>query len=156
VATAEELREALAGRGVTLSVAESCTGGMLGAAVTSVPGSGEYFLGGAVTYSNAAKERLLGVRASTLAAHGAVSGEAAVEMADGARALFGSDVAVSVTGVAGPGGGTAAKPVGLVWMGVSSEKGSFAREFRFGGGRGDVRAGAVGAAMALLIEAALG
>jgi PncC family amidohydrolase len=127
---------------------------MLGAAITSVPGSSKCFLGGAVTYSNDSKEDLLDVLKSTMVEHGSVSEETAIEMAAGARTLFGSDVAASITGVAGPGGGTAAKPVGLVWIGISSEKGTFARKFKFDGNREKVRASAVDAAVGLLIEAA--
>ena len=137
-----------------MSAAESCTGGMLGSAITSVPGSSEYFLGGVVTYSNDSKERLLGVRKTTMVESGAVSEETSIEMAAGARRLFGSDISVSLTGVAGPGGGSSAKPVGLVWISVSTKKGTFAKSFNFSGGRNDVRAEAVNAAIRLLADAA--
>ncbi|MFA6668871.1 MAG: CinA family protein [Candidatus Methanomethylophilaceae archaeon] len=116
---AEEAGLALKRAGLTLALAESCTGGGLGADITSVPGSSEFFLGGAVVYSDRAKESVLGVRRSTLEKYGAVSAETASEMAEGARRLFASDVAVAVTGIAGPGGATEGKPVGLVYTAVS-------------------------------------
>ena len=139
-------------KGFTLAVAESCTGGLLGSVITSVPGSSSFFLGGVVSYSNAAKENILNVKLSTMIENGAVSEETAVEMAEGARELFGSDVAVSITGVAGPGGGTAAKPVGLVWIGISVKEGTSAKRFDFGGSRDDVRTSAAKAAMELIIK----
>jgi nicotinamide-nucleotide amidase len=107
----------------TIAVAESCTGGMVAAALTDIPGSSEVFLGGVVSYSNAAKVALLGVDAGVLAEQGAVSTEVAEQMAIGARTRFGADVAVGITGVAGPGGGTAEKPVGLVIFGVATANG---------------------------------
>ncbi|NOX63425.1 MAG: CinA family protein [Chloroflexi bacterium] len=107
-------------RGLTLALAESCTGGLLASVVTDAPGSSAYFLGGVVSYSNQAKNRLLGVREATLVAHGAVSAPTAAEMAQGARRLFESDIALAVTGIAGPGGGTAEKPVGLVFLHLSA------------------------------------
>ena len=116
---AEETGLALKERGMTLALAESCTGGGLGAEITSVPGSSDFFIGGAIVYSNSAKESVLRVRRSTLDTYGAVSAETASEMAEGARRVFGSDVAVAVTGIAGPGGATEGKPVGLVYTAVS-------------------------------------
>jgi nicotinamide-nucleotide amidase len=106
----------LAGRGLQVATAESCTGGLVGALLTSVPGASRYVRGGAITYADAEKVRQLGVSPATLAAHGAVSEEVVREMAAGALARFGVDVAVAVSGVAGPDGGTAAKPVGTVWL----------------------------------------
>ena len=110
----------LAQRGLTVGTAESCTGGLIGHRLTDVPGSSEYFLGGIIAYSNEIKERVLGVNHATLETHGAVSAETALEMAYGARRVLGVDIAVSVTGIAGPGGGSADKPVGLVYICLSA------------------------------------
>lgn len=112
--------EVLRSRGWTLALAESCTGGLVGQLVTAVPGSSDYLLLGAITYSNAAKSSMLGVSPELLRAYGAVSAECAVAMAEGARRLAGSDLAVSLTGVAGPGGGSDEKPVGTVWIALST------------------------------------
>ena len=126
---------------------------MLGSVITSVPGSSEYFLGGVVSYSNDSKEKLLGVPKQTMVTHGSVSEETAVEMAVCTRGLFCSDVSVSVTGIAGPGGGSAEKPVGLVWIGVSTKRGTFAKRFNFEGDRDSVRISTVTAAIELVIGA---
>ena len=112
--------ELLRSQGLTLSVAESCTGGLLGHRLTNVPGSSEYFIGGVVAYSYDAKERVLGVHHNTLYDHGAVSEKTALEMARSARRLFATDLALSVTGIAGPGGGMPDKPVGLVFIALST------------------------------------
>jgi nicotinamide-nucleotide amidase len=104
----------------TLALAESCTGGLVGHRITDVPGSSDYLLGGVVAYSYDAKELLLGVRHNTLYDHGAVSPETAVEMARGARRALGADIGISVTGIAGPGGGMPDKPVGLVYICLSA------------------------------------
>jgi PncC family amidohydrolase len=117
---AAELGRLLHARGLTLALAESCTGGLIGSLITDVPGSSDYFLGSAVTYAYSAKENILGVRHETLLAHGAVSAETASEMAQAARRIFGADVAVSVTGIAGPGGGMPGKPVGLAHIHLSA------------------------------------
>ena len=116
---AELLAFQLGLRHKTMCCAESCTGGLIGAAMTDMAGSSEYFLGSAVTYSNEAKMRILGVEEDTLIAHGAVSEETAREMALGAARVFGADYSVAVTGIAGPGGATETKPVGLVYIAVS-------------------------------------
>jgi len=134
----------------SLAVAESCTGGMISALLTDVPGSSEYFLGGVVSYANSAKESLLGVSPATLAAHGAVSAEAALEMARGARDRLGADLAVAVTGIAGPDGGSEAKPVGTVFLALSGEDGETARKRFFGGDRAVVRRAASLAALELV------
>lgn len=144
------VRESLK-RGVTLAVAESCTGGLVSAALTETPGSSAAFLGGVVSYSNDAKTESLAVPAGMLAQYGAVSEEVARAMAEGARERFGSDVAVSVTGIAGPEGGSAEKPVGLVWFGVATERETLALERRFlAGSRSAVRARATAFALDLL------
>jgi PncC family amidohydrolase len=116
----EEIGALLSAQGLTLTTAESCTGGLVAHRITNVSGSSAYFLAGFVTYSNEAKERFLDVRPETLSAHGAVSEETAREMARGARRQTGADVAVSVTGIAGPTGGTPQKPVGLVYIALSA------------------------------------
>ena len=126
--------------GLRLATAESCTGGLVAARLTDVAGASEAFAGGVVAYSDVLKTRLLGVPAETLARHGAVSAETARAMADGARAGLGADVAVAVTGVAGPGGGTPEKPVGLVYVHAAAPEGEEARELRIPGDRDAVRA----------------
>ncbi|MCM1335207.1 MAG: CinA family protein [Bacteroides sp.] len=123
---AQNVVQYLRAKGQTLATAESCTGGLVSGAVTAVPGASEVFGYGACTYANEAKVKLLSVKPTTLAAHGAVSEETAVEMAEGIRALSGADYGVSTTGIAGPGGGTDKKPVGTVWIGISSERRAFA------------------------------
>ena len=136
-----------------MAVAESCTGGLLAGTITAVPGCSRYFLGGVVAYHNAAKERILGVPSSLVAAHGAVSGEVALAMAEGALSRFGADIAIATTGVAGPGGGTRGKPVGTVWVAVADRRGvRRAHRHRFGGDRGEVRRASVRAALAAAVS----
>jgi nicotinamide-nucleotide amidase len=137
-------------RGLTLVTAESCTGGMVAAELTAIPGSSDVFAGGAVTYSDRLKHELLGVPEATLEQHGAVSAETARAMAEGARRRLGADLAVAVTGVAGPGGGTEEKPVGLVYLHVSGPDGETERRMQWGGTRHDVRLRATAAALHLL------
>lgn len=119
VAAAQRLGEALRERGWWLATAESCTGGLVGHAITAIPGASRYYVGGLISYSDRAKQMELGVPAVMLAEHGAVSPEVAVAMADGARLRFGVDVGMAVTGIAGPGGGGAGKPVGVVYLAVA-------------------------------------
>jgi PncC family amidohydrolase len=107
---------------LTLATAESCTGGLIGHRLTEVPGSSDYFRGGIIAYSNEIKERVLGVSHATLESYGAVSAETAIEMARGARRVLQTDLAVSVTGIAGPGGGSADKPIGLTYIAVAAER----------------------------------
>jgi nicotinamide-nucleotide amidase len=142
-------------RGSRIVTAESCTGGLVAGLLTELPGSSDVVERGFVTYSNAAKQECLGVSAALLQQYGAVSEPVARAMAEGALVHSRTDLAVSVTGVAGPGGGSVAKPVGLVHLGVSRTGGTtLHREFRFGDiGRGEVRMKAVEAALALLLEA---
>lgn len=118
-----------------LAVAESCTGGNISFLIVNIPGSSEYYLGGACTYANEAKQKMLGVKKETLESYGAVSEKTAIEMAEGARKEFKADVAISTTGIAGPAGGTEAKPVGLVYIGYSDKNKSFAEKFYFGDNR---------------------
>jgi nicotinamide-nucleotide amidase len=142
--------------GLTLATAESCTGGMIAAALTDVPGSSDVVERGFVTYSNAAKTDLLGVPAELIARHGAVSEPVARAMAEGALAASPADIAVAVTGIAGPGGGTAAKPEGLVHF-ACARRGGATRHARveFGAiGRAEVRARSVDQALAMLAEMA--
>lgn len=141
-------------RGSRIATAESCTGGLVAGLLTELPGSSDVVERGFVTYSNEAKQECLGVSAALLQQYGAVSEPVARAMAEGALVHSRTDLAVSVTGVAGPGGGSAAKPVGLVHLGVSRAGGiTLHREYRFGDiGRGEVRMKAVEAALALLLE----
>jgi nicotinamide-nucleotide amidase len=118
-------------RKLWLSVAESCTGGLIASKITDIAGSSDYFLEGLVTYADKAKMNLLGVKRATLKKYGAVSGQTAIEMAGGIRKRSGSDVSISVTGIAGPAGATPGKPVGLVWIGYSNKKKTFAKKFIF-------------------------
>jgi len=137
-------------QGLTLATAESCTGGLVAARLTSVPGSSDVFVGGVVAYSNGVKARELGVPEATLERFGAVSAEAAEAMTAGARERLGADVAVSVTGVAGPGGGTPEKPVGLVFLHAQGPSGSLARRLDFPGDREAIRGRATAAALHLV------
>lgn len=141
--------------GITCATAESCTGGGIGAALTSVAGSSEVFLGGVISYANVVKEQVLGVPAEVLAEHGAVSSETAAAMAQGARRLTGADLAVAVTGVAGPGGGSPEKPVGTVWFGLASAAGVRTEKKLFMGDRESVRAQTVTHALGILSVAAM-
>jgi nicotinamide-nucleotide amidase len=119
-------------RGMSLAIAESCTGGGIANRITNVPGASEYFVGGVITYSNEVKKDLLGVLAETLDKFGSVSRQTASEMAQGVRNRFGADIGMSVTGILGPGGGSKEKPVGTVWLGISSQKSTSAVKLRLG------------------------
>jgi nicotinamide-nucleotide amidase len=130
---------ALRRRGERLSVAESCTGGGLGARITAMPGSSDWFVGGVIAYANAVKISLLGVDPAVIEAHGAVSRQCVMAMADGVRRATGAEWGIAVTGVAGPGGGTADKPVGLVWIGVAGDRGTEGFELRARGDRASIR-----------------
>ena len=139
----EHVLELCRGRGLTLATAESCTGGLVAARLTSVPGSSDVVVGGIVAYSNGLKEAELGVPSDLLETYGAVSPEVAAAMAHGARERLGVGLAVSVTGIAGPGGGTPEKPVGLVYVHAEGPDGGLGREFNFPGDRASIRARAV-------------
>ena len=143
----------LSERRLTLSLAESCTGGLASDMVTDVPGSSAYFLAGLVTYSNEAKVRLLGVNETTLRTHGAVSEETAREMAEGVRKVIGSDIGASTTGIAGPGGATPTKPAGLVHFAVSWKGGMMVDRVVFPGGRRAVKVGAAEHILRMVDEA---
>ena len=135
---------------LTLSVAESCSGGLISKRLTDIPGSSGYFLLGVVTYSNKTKEKVLGVPKELLEQYGAVSSEVAAAMAEGVRALSGSDLAIATTGIAGPDGGTAEKPVGTVLIAITGPGGSEAFQYCFQGDRGMVREATAEAALELL------
>jgi nicotinamide-nucleotide amidase len=135
--------------GFKLAVAESCTGGMLGERITNIPGSSDVFLGGVIAYDNEVKVEALGVRREDLARHGAVSEEVALQMAAGVRTKMGADVGVAVTGIAGPGGGTPDKPVGLVWISVQGSEAK-ARRILVGGDRAEIRQRAAQAALEMV------
>jgi PncC family amidohydrolase len=137
---------------ITVATAESLTGGNVSARITAISGSSAYFLGGIVAYSNAAKASLLGVSEETLATRGAVSAECVREMAEGARRAFGTDLAVATTGIAGPGGATGRKPVGLVYIGLAGPDGVTSEEFRFPGGRAVVTDASTEAALLMLLR----
>lgn len=143
------IRQAAA-QSLTLGLAESCTGGLIAKWLTDPAGASAAFLGGVVAYANSVKEKVLGVRAETLAKYGAVSAETAREMASGARRVLGVDLALSITGIAGPAGGSPEKPVGTVWIGLADGTGTRAEQFRFDGERSLVRARAAEAALELL------
>ena len=145
--------ELLKSRKETVAFAESLTGGLVAATLIGNPGSSAVIAESYVTYAEASKQRLLGVKRETLETDGVVSAACACQMAAGARARSGADWGVSTTGIAGPDGGTAEKPVGTVFVGVSGRGGTRAREFHFGGDRMAVRAQAVDAALEMLAEA---
>lgn len=143
--TEGELLEEVVGRrlgekSMTLAAAESCTGGLLASRITDVPGSSAYFLGGVVSYSNEAKENILGVPVSLLESHGAVSAPVVEAMASGVRKLSGADIGIGISGIAGPGGGTAEKPVGTVYIGLDSQDtGTASEKYLFGGSRDQIK-----------------
>ena len=151
---AENLVELLKACGLTCATAESCTGGGVGSAITAVPGSSAVFAGGVISYSNEVKRDVLGVSADILQNVGAVSSEVAAQMADGVRKLLKTDLAVSLTGIAGPDGGSGEKPVGLVWFGLSTKDGTRTEKALFRGDRARVREQAVVHALGMLTVAA--
>ena len=147
---ASKVIEALHGK--SLATAESCTGGLVGGALTAVSGASSVYKGGIVSYQNEIKQNLLGVDAQALRTFGAVSAEVAMDMASGARKKLGADFAVSVTGLAGPGGDEFGNPVGTVFIGFASEDGAMAQEYHFTGNRDSVRIQAVDAALEMVLK----
>ena len=153
--TAEKLVKVLRENNMTCATAESCTGGGVGYAITGVSGASAVFWGGVISYDNSVKHGVLGVPEEVLATRGAVSSECAAAMAEGVRRLLKTDLAVSITGIAGPGGGTAEKPVGLVWFGLASATGAATEKKIFTGDRETVRAAAIEHSLHLLLSAAV-
>lgn len=145
-----QIAKALTRKKLTLSVCESCTGGMLGSIITSTPGSSKYFCGGVIAYSNEVKQRVVGVRQVTLKRFGAVSAEVAREMAQGVRKKFKADISISITGIAGPTGGTKEKPVGLVYLCVAARQHVNVEHHIFKGSRNQIRKEACDKALRLL------
>jgi PncC family amidohydrolase len=139
-------------RGLKLAAAESCTGGLIGSRITNVAGSSEYFLGSVVAYAYEVKVKLLDVSWDTLNQYGAVSRETVLEMASGAQQKIGGDIAISVSGIAGPGGGTPEKPVGTTWIGLVAKEGEWAKEFHFSGNREQNKSSAADAALQMLLD----
>jgi PncC family amidohydrolase len=152
VAQADRLYRVCVERSLTVSTAESCTGGLVAHAITEIAGSSAYFLGAFVTYADDVKRDQLGVPAELLAAHGAVSAQVARAMAEGARARLGSDLAVAITGIAGPGGGSAEKPVGLTYVAVADGDGADVRRHLWTGDRSANKRDSAAAALDLLLE----
>lgn len=146
------LLQAARTRGLMLASAESCTGGRIGAALTAIAGSSDAYAGGVIAYQNSVKEKLLGVPADILHRHGAVSEPVVRAMAAGARMALGADWAVSTSGVAGPGGGSSEKPVGLVWIGIANPNQTWAFQYFFSGERNAVQSESVYTAMGLLLQ----
>jgi nicotinamide-nucleotide amidase len=150
---AEQLGECLIARGMKLASAESCSGGWLAKIITDIPGSSAWFTGSVVSYSNEAKQSLLGVSADTLAEFGAVSGDTVLEMSDGLFSHTDADVAVSISGIAGPEGGSEDKPIGLVWLSWGKrDKSVFANPYNFDGDREDVRKQSIKQALENLLD----
>lgn len=153
IETAEKLSEALRARAQTLTTVESCTGGLVGAAITALPGSSDIYPGGFITYSNTLKQQLVGVSPDTLSTHGAVSAQTAIEMARGGLRQVASDYAISISGIAGPDGGTAQKPVGTVWICSAGQEARIdCRRFVFPGDRAKIRRDSAITAMSILCQ----
>ncbi len=149
---AARLRARCAGRGLTVATAESCTGGLVAHLITEVPGSSTYLRGGIVAYADEVKRSQLGVPGEVLAAHGAVSAQTAIAMADGVRKRFGTDLGLGITGVAGPDGGSEAKPVGLAYVAVTGLGPPDVRRFLWSGNRTDNKRASAEAALEMLLE----
>lgn len=152
VALAARVLEECRARSLTLATAESCTGGLVGHALTEVAGASDVYRGGVVSYGDEAKVALLDVPASALAAHGAVSAQVAVAMAEGVRRRLGADLGVAVTGIAGPNGGSAEKPVGLTYVAVADGRGHDVRRHAWAGDRSVNKLASAGATLAIVLE----
>ncbi len=149
---AEIVGKLLVAKQQTIACAESCTGGLLTSMLTDVAGSSAYVMGSVVSYTNSIKERLVGVNPATIAAHTEISAETAGEMAEGIRQLIGTDLGVGITGLAGPGGGTKVRPVGLVYIAVTGDKGTKVRENRFQGNRVEIKQQSAEMALQMIVE----
>jgi PncC family amidohydrolase len=152
----QQIKEELESHSLTIAVAESCTGGLLGSKITDIPGASRYFLGGIIAYQNQIKETLLNVPHSVIEEHGAVSAQTAEAMARGCRELFKCDIAVAITGIAGPTGGSANKPVGFSYIGLATAKKVTARNFQWQGTRLQNKESLVNAAMKLILSTVAG
>jgi PncC family amidohydrolase len=152
VEMASRIQSAMIARGLTLTTAESCTGGLVGNILTEVPGSSGYYVGGLISYSNGLKEHELRVEAATLERHGAVSAQTCVAMAEGARSRYGASLGLAITGIAGPDGGTDQKPVGLTYVGVADSMGHDVRRHVWSGDRHSNKLQSAQAALELLLE----
>jgi PncC family amidohydrolase len=152
IGAAEHAGRLLRERGLTLATAESCTGGLIGHLLTEIPGSSDYFQGGLISYSDTLKRDELGVDAATLEHHGAVSAQTCIAMAVGARTRYGSDVAIAVTGIAGPTGDTPGKPLGLTYVAVADAAGHEVQRHQWAGDRHGNKVASAAAALALLVE----
>jgi PncC family amidohydrolase len=152
VGLAQQARLGLGQHDLSIASAESCTGGLLGHVLTEVSGISRYYRGGVISYSDEVKRSQLGVKAATLARYGAVSGETCREMAEGVRLRLGTDLALAITGIAGPEGGTPAKPVGLTYVAIADEQGHLVRRFVWQGDRRSNKLASARAALELLLE----
>lgn len=152
VALAQRIRDEMTNAGLSLATAESCTGGLIGHVLTEIPGSSDYYAGGLVSYSDQLKRDWLGVDARTLERHGAVSAQTCVAMAVGARQRYGTALAVAVTGIAGPAGGSVAKPVGLTYVGIADADEHDVRRFAWDGDRHTNKVLSAHAALTLVLE----
>lgn len=148
----KQVGETLRGRKLRLSVAESCTGGLISHKITNIPGSSDYFDRAVIVYSNISKMQMLDVPKLILESFGAVSRETARAMAEGIRKISKSDIGLAVTGIAGPGGSTPQKPVGLVYIGLASNKPTVVKEFRFEGFRSEIKEKAASEALSMVLE----
>jgi len=148
----ERVASLLKEKGLWIATAESCTGGLIGHKLTNIPGSSEYFKGGVISYGNEVKMKLLGVKEETLKKYGAVSEQTAREMAEGVKKLMDVNIAIATTGIAGPGGGTETKPVGLVYAALAHDDGVIVKKFVFNGAREENKESFANAALNMLLE----